>query len=115
MDAAPAGGIVLRWLVGLRWAVFAFLAATLGVDELLFGYHVRYAVAVPVLVLAAGINFLLVRRVRSQTEVQSSLVALVVALDLTAIAGVLAASGGAGNPFSALFFVHVALAAALLP
>jgi two-component system, sensor histidine kinase RegB len=115
LDAAPAGEIVLRWLVGLRWAVFALLAATLVVDELLFGYHVRYAVAVPVLVVAAGINVLLVRRVRSQTEVQSSLVAPVVALDLLAIAGVLAASGGAGNPFSALFFVHVALAAALLP
>ncbi|AUX26696.1 sensor histidine kinase [Sorangium cellulosum] len=117
LERAPAGGIVLRWLVGLRWAVFALLAATLAAGEVLFGYHVRYEVAVPILALAAGLNLVLARRVRSgQGEgAQSSLVAGVVALDLVAIAGVLAASGGAGNPFSALFFVHVALAAALLP
>lgn len=115
LERAPAGRIVLRWLVGLRWAVFALLAATLAVDEALFGYHVRYAVAVPILVLAAGLNLALDRRVRSDRGAESAVVAGVVALDLVAIAGVLAASGGAGNPFSALFFVHVALAAALLP
>src|SRR5690349_15398333 len=63
-DAAPAGGIVLRWLIALRWAVFALLAATLPLDELLFGYHVAYVVAVPVLVLAAGLNLRLGRRLR---------------------------------------------------
>ncbi|AUX48034.1 sensor histidine kinase [Sorangium cellulosum] len=115
LDQAPAGGIVLRWLVGLRWAVFALLAATLAASEALFGYHVRYGIAVPILALAAGLNLFLARRVRSDQGAQRSLVAGVVALDLVAIAGVLAASGGAGNPFSALFFVHVALAAALLP
>ena len=124
LDAAPAGGIVLRWLIALRWAVFALLAATLPLDELLFGYHVNYLAAVPVLSLAAGVNLLLVRRLRARPAAAPdggadgagrSLVALVVALDLVAIGVVLAASGGAGNPFSALFFVHVALAAALLP
>ncbi|WP_437754776.1 sensor histidine kinase [Sorangium sp. So ce1389] len=115
LDQAPAGGIVLRWLIGLRWALFALLAATLALDEALFGYHVRYAIAVPILALAAGLNLVLARRLRAEQGAQSSLVAGVVALDLVAIAGVLAASGGAGNPFSALFFVHVALAAALLP
>jgi two-component system, sensor histidine kinase RegB len=115
LDAAPVSRIVLRWLVGLRWAVFALLAATLPLDEALFGYHVRYGVAVPVLALAAALNVLLARRAGAQREAQTSQVALVVGLDLVAIAAVLAASGGAGNPFSALFFVHVALAAALLP
>ncbi|WP_437732982.1 sensor histidine kinase [Sorangium sp. So ce1335] len=115
LERAPAGGVVLRWLVGLRWAVFALLAATLIVDEALFGYHVQYAIAVPILALAAALNLPLGRRARAERGPESALVAGVVALDLVAIAGVLAASGGAGNPFSALFFVHVALAAALLP
>ena len=145
LDAAPTGGIVLRWLIALRWAVFALLAATLPLDELLFGYHVEYAAAVPVLALAAGLNLLLARRLRLRrggaqpqpargvtgdaaeaatgagadrgpsADAGGRLIALVVALDLVAIGVVLAASGGAGNPFSALFFVHVALAAALLP
>jgi two-component system sensor histidine kinase RegB len=110
LQAAPAGGIVLRWLIALRWAVFALLAATLPIDQALFGYHVHYGTAVPVLALAAGVNALLARR----RDAGGTLVALVVAFDLVAIGIVLAASGGAGNPFSALFFVHVALAAALL-
>jgi len=37
------------------------------------------------------------------------------ALDLLGVFAVLAASGGAANPWSALFLVHVALAAAILP
>jgi two-component system sensor histidine kinase RegB len=37
-----------------------------------------------------------------------------VVLDMTAVAGVLAASGGAANPFTALLFVHVALAASMM-
>ncbi|MCC6556832.1 MAG: HAMP domain-containing histidine kinase [Polyangiaceae bacterium] len=115
----PSGGIVLRWLIALRWAVFALLAATLPVDALLFGYHVHYAAAVPVLALAAAVNLFLIRRLRAADRAPSSsagpLVSLVVAADLVAIGVVLAASGGAGNPFSALFFVHIALAAALLP
>jgi two-component system sensor histidine kinase RegB len=37
------------------------------------------------------------------------------ALDLIGVFAVLAASGGAANPWSALFLVHIALAAAILP
>src|SRR4051812_18619398 len=96
LDAAPAGGIVLRWLVGLRWAMFALLAVTLPLDEMLFGYDVRYAIALPILALAAGLNFLLGRRLSAREAPQSGFVAAVVGLDLVAIAGVLAASGGAG-------------------
>jgi two-component system sensor histidine kinase RegB len=115
LDPEPAEGIVLRWLVGLRWAIFGLLTATLPLAELLFGYHVRYAVAVPVLALAVGVNVILARRVREHRAADSAFIARVVALDLVVIGMVLAASGGAGNPFSALFFVDVALAAALLP
>jgi two-component system sensor histidine kinase RegB len=113
--------------VGLRWAIFGLLAATLPLDEFIFGFHVQYAIAVPVLGLAMLLNVVLARRLRGgprgstpepapeASDGGGSLVAPVVALDLVAIGAVLAASGGAGNPFSALFFVHVALAAALLP
>lgn len=138
--AAPAESLdpaVLRWLVGLRWAVFALLAATLPVAEVLFGYHVRYGIAAPVIVLAAALNAWLARRARAAARAASRepgargaqrregeatagagalgrLVPWLVGFDLIAIGAVLGASGGAGNPFSALFFVHVAIAAALL-
>lgn len=111
---------VLRWLVGLRWAVFALLAGTLPLAEVLFGYHVRYEVAAPVIAVAGALNAWLSRRARAassaaaQVEAVGRLLPWLVGFDLLAIGAVLAAAGGAGNPFSALFFVHVAIAAALL-
>ncbi len=123
VDPLPAGAldddgdtrrILLRWLVGLRWAVFLILAATLPLGERFFGFHVLYEVALPVIALIVAFNAATQRRLRS-ARISSREVALGVALDLVAIGALLAASGGAANPFSAVFFVHVALAASLLP
>jgi two-component system sensor histidine kinase RegB len=107
--------ILTRWLIGLRWAVFLFLAATLPLDDWLFGFHVRYAIAVPVLALMIAWNAWSYRRLATGAAVSTRGLGLGVAVDLVAIGAVLAASGGAANPFSAVFFVHVALAASLLP
>jgi two-component system sensor histidine kinase RegB len=114
----PAHAIVQRWLIGLRWVAFALLALTLPVGEHLFGFHVRYALALPVVALAAVVNVFASRvlaRAGQANEAGPRVVASFVAFDLVAIGIVLAASGGAANPFSALFLVHVALAAAVLP
>jgi two-component system sensor histidine kinase RegB len=114
----PAHAIVQRWLVGLRWVAFALLALTLPVGEHLFGFHVHYEIALPVVALAAIVNVFASRLLRHQgssREAGPRAVAALVAFDLVAIGVVLAASGGAANPFSALFLVHVALAAAVLP
>ncbi len=114
----PAHAIVQRWLVGLRWVAFALLALTLPVNEQLFGFHVYYALALPVVALAAVVNVFAGRVLRRTPEGNGAgprTVAAFVAFDLIAIGIVLAASGGAANPFSALFLVHVALAAAVLP
>lgn len=113
-----AHAIVQRWLIGLRWVAFALLALTLPVGEHLFGFHVRYAVALPVVALAAVVNVLASRVLSRSGQANAAgprVVAGFVAFDLVAIGVVLAASGGAANPFSALFLVHVALAAAVLP
>ncbi|APR82992.1 Sensor histidine kinase PrrB (RegB) [Minicystis rosea] len=107
--------VLMRWLVGLRWAVFAVLAATLPFDEALFGFHVRWAIAVPVLCAVLVVNAVLGRRVAAGEPVSTRALALGAAFDLVAIGALLAASGGAANPFSAVFVVHVALAASLLP
>lgn len=112
LAADPA---LLRWLVGLRWAVFGLLAATLPIGERLFGFHVRYDIAVPVITLVAAYNAITHLRTRAGKTSSPGSVAASVALDLVAIGAILAASGGAANPFSAVFVVHVALAASLLP
>jgi two-component system sensor histidine kinase RegB len=101
--------ILSRWLQRLRWAVLGVLALTLPLGERFFELRVRYAIAIPILVFAAVKDRWLVRIAPPRR------IAVGVALDQLAIAGVLAASGGPANPFSALLFVHVALAASLLP
>lgn len=116
--AAPLEGestrILLRWLVGLRWAVFALLGATLPFGERFLDFHVRYEIALPVLGLVIAFNAFTQRRLARASITQGEL-AFGVAVDLVGIGALLAASGGAANPLSAVFFVHVALAASLLP
>src|SRR5262245_43214497 len=98
--------VLVRWLVGLRWMLACVLTAMLPVCEIVFGFHVRYAIALPVLGLVALVNVAASRRRHG-----GKWLALGVAFDLSAITAVIACSGGAANPFSALFIVHVALAA----
>ncbi len=76
-------------------------------------FHVRYAIALPVIALVIAFNAVMHRRLAA-ANVTPREVALGVAVDLVAIGALLAASGGAANPLSAVFFVHVALAASLL-
>ena len=107
--------VVARWLIGLRWVVFSLLAITLPVGQRYFDFQVVWPVALPALALVFAFNLVAMRRLRAGVSPSPRGVAAGVAFDLVAIAAVLAASGGAANPFSALFFVHVALAASLLP
>ena len=116
LDGGDTSPILLRWLVGLRWAVFLLLGATLPLGERFLDFHVRYAIAVPVMAFVVVFNVAMhARLARRATRVTPREVALGVAVDLVAIGALLAASGGAANPLSAVFFVHVALAASLLP
>lgn len=107
--------VLARWLNGLRWAVFGVLAVTLPLDEAVFGFHVRWAVALPVLGSVIIVNTIFHRRTVDDATVSTRALALGAAFDLFAIGALLAASGGAANPFSAVLVVHVALAASLLP
>jgi two-component system, sensor histidine kinase RegB len=112
---ATEAAIVPRWMVGLRWILLLVLAGTLPIGSRLFDFHVRYELAVPALALMAAFNVRAMRRIAAGREGSRVALAFDVAFDLVAIAVVLAASGGAANPMSALFLVHVALAASLLP
>ncbi len=119
-DSAPAPPdengdlqLVLRGLTGLRLVVGALLFLTLPISEYVQGFHVRYEIAIPALLVLAS-NVWLAGWTRSPRQTPWAL-ALSLAIDLLGIFAVLAASGGAANPLSALFLVHIALAAAILP
>jgi two-component system sensor histidine kinase RegB len=113
--AEDARRILLRWLIGLRWAVFLLLAGTLPLGALALGFHVRWAFALPLVALPLALNAWMQHGLRRGRAPSANALAVGVALDLLAIGGILAASGGAANPFSVVFVVHVALAASLLP
>lgn len=106
--------LVQRGLTGLRFAVGALLLLTLPVSERVLGFHVWYAIAVPTMTLVLVANLVLAARAKER-RVPPRTLAASLALDLLGIFAVLAASGGAANPWSALFLVHIALAAAILP
>src|SRR5262249_37158603 len=107
---ASESRVVARWIFGLRWTVFVLLLATLPVVQHVMGFAVSYPVALAASGVAPGKAPLPRRGSGSPRRL-----AAFVALDLVAMAVVLGASGGAANPLSAVFFVHVALAASLLP
>ncbi|MDI1443300.1 HAMP domain-containing sensor histidine kinase [Polyangium sp. 6x1] len=109
-------GIVERGLSGLRIAVSGLLLATLPFSAYVLGFHVRYEIAVPATLLVAAANALVASRAgRGRPPPSPRALAAGLALDLAGIFVVLACSGGAANPWSALFLIHVALAAAVLP
>jgi two-component system sensor histidine kinase RegB len=115
MAGAGSHRILLRWLIGLRWVLVGILAATLPLGESVMGFHVRWEVAVPAVVALGAFNLWVQRRLAARGDASMRFVLVTAIIDLAGIAVVLAASGGAANPLSALFFVHVALAASLLP
>lgn len=107
--------IVYRWVSGLRWCVFVLMAGALVVGDLFLEQPVNRSVAALVLAAVVAANVFVALRVRPTTAASPRWMGLAVAFDLVALGALLAVGGGAANPFSALFFVYVALAASLLP
>jgi two-component system, sensor histidine kinase RegB len=106
---------LLPWLLGLRSVIVVVLAVSLVAAERLLGLQVHAAIALPVLGLMA-LSVVAHRSLKALTrEPAPWLLVANVAFDIVAIAAVLAASGGAANPFSAILLVYVALAASMLP
>lgn len=101
------------WLWRLRWAALA------GLGPMLLSAH--YALELPLhapalaaaAVISAVSNVALARRLRRVGASDRSML-LVLLLDVVWLTYVLHAAGGAANPFSALFVVHVAVASLLL-
>jgi two-component system sensor histidine kinase RegB len=116
--AAPpidsASSIGLAWLVRLRWA-FAIAELLVGATAQLLGLPLVPLVVAAAASVTVATNALLARAVRrGGASATSSLLAPALVLDGILLTVALRASGGASNPFSVLYIVHVALAALLL-
>lgn len=99
------------WLLKLRWgAVGGWLLALLLVRVLL-SLALPYMTLLGLIALTALSNALLTWTHPGSSRWQ---LPVVLAVDVAVLTGMLAVSGGASNPFTIFFLVHVALAALLL-
>lgn len=107
-DALPH----LRWLVRLRWgAVVAHLGMVLALRWLLGGDAGVYGAAVLLLVNGLSNVALQVWVNRARGPVPGGVLPVVLIADVSTLTGLLFFTGGTMNPFTALYVVHVALAA----
>ena len=105
---------VVGWFLTLRWG-------TILCQILLFAaVHLLFAMTVPVLVLGL-IGFEVVSNlafawlIREKKQIPAPLFAGVMFLDIALLTALLALSGGAMNPFTFLYLVHIVVGAILLP
>jgi two-component system sensor histidine kinase RegB len=104
----PRTSLGRDWLVRLRWGQLVGLSATALFGAFGLDLSPQPAVLVGLLVAMVASNLALGR-----SEREGALPAAML-LDLGLLTGLLLVSGGASNPFSVLYLLHVALAAVLL-
>jgi len=104
----------LLQLIQLRWIAAAGQMVTIAVVE--FGLHVRLPLArigVILIVFVAG-NIISLLRLRSPARVTNRGLFFTLTFDTLVLTALLYLSGGPTNPFTALYLLHVILAAVLL-
>jgi two-component system sensor histidine kinase RegB len=115
--AAPPGEVAARtalpWLIRLRWlALIAFLALPFGSST-----GVRGGTGLAIfagLIAAMGVTNAALWQVTRASGVRRELVGAVLVLDTGLLTGLLFVSGGAVNPGTVVYLVHITLAAVLL-
>lgn len=109
-----AQAIDLSWLLRLRWgAVVGQVAIILGAHFGL-GMAQRLGPLFATIAVAAASNAALGLWARRERLIRERLLWAVMALDVVLLTVLLDLSGGPFNPFSALYLVHIALAAVVL-
>jgi two-component system sensor histidine kinase RegB len=106
------GEISLDWLIRLRWGAAAGECALIAAAQALFGglALARLGACVAALVITNGLLIGLRPRIRRPRLVSG----VVLTLDTLLLSALLHAAGGANNPFSVLYLVHIALSAVVL-
>ena len=104
--------IVLMWILRLRWlAVIGQLAAT--VAAVFLGLNASLPAVVTVVAITAVSNLGLWYWQRGRS-IPTWLILAVLLVDMALLTGLLFLTGGAENPFSVLYLVHVAMAVTTL-
>jgi len=104
----------LPWLVRMRWAAVAGQVLTVAVAKWALDLPLDVGWLFAIIISTAASNVLLAASVRRLAARTNAVAATVVALDVLLLTALLGLSGGAANPFTVLYLVHVSLAALLL-
>jgi two-component system sensor histidine kinase RegB len=110
----PGFGISLTWLLRLRWITAAAQAAAILVAKRLLPEEITATPLLALVAFGALSNVALRGRLRRPEPVRPALPGLVLGLDVLLLTGLLYGSGGAANPFTAIYLVHVTLAAVVM-
>ena len=110
----PSSDISLTWLLRLRWITVAAQTAAILVSLRLLPGELAPLPLLGLVALGALSNLFLQLRLRLRSAVHPSLPGLVLGLDILLLTGLLYLSGGAANPFTAIYLVHVTLAAVVM-
>jgi two-component system, sensor histidine kinase RegB len=104
----------LTWLIRLRFAAIAAYAFLIASTWFLFRPPLSFGFLAALLFTALCSNLALQAWGDSEGPAPRALTGFVLILDTLLLTGLLHASGGPANPFSAIYLVHVALAASAL-
>jgi len=105
--------VTLPWLIKLRWLALVGQLVALALGRAFdFGFEWHALAAVGAVTLVS--NLVLVKAAARAVHAGSRVIGGVLVLDMLLLTGLLAASGGAMNPFTVLYVVHITLSAVAL-
>ncbi len=110
----PGFGISLTWLLRLRWITTVGQTVAILVAKRLLGAELQAWPLLGLVAFGALSNVALMLRLRQPEPVRPALPGLILGLDVLLLTGLLYGSGGAANPFTAIYLVHITLAAVVM-
>lgn len=102
------------WLIRLRWVAFIGQSGVIITAALMLDIDFPYLILASILLVEVLSNLALIAWARTGRPRHEALGALVLIADIVFLTALLYFTGGANNPFSLLYFIHVALAALIL-
>jgi len=112
--SAASSGASLSWLIRLRWITVAAQAATILGAVGILADELPLVPLFALVAIGALSNLFLAWRLRTGASATESLPGLMLGLDILLLTGLLYFSGGPSNPFTAIYLVHVTLAAVVM-
>jgi two-component system, sensor histidine kinase RegB len=111
LAVASPSELVLRWLIPLRFVAASAQAAALLVGEIALGLPLPYRVLWWIPAITAASNLALAAPALRRAVPASSLAPAILLFDSALFTFLLQQSGGPDNPFSAIYAIHIAMAA----